>query len=56
MPDTGLYNCNQMNQMIMFAEATRETLTGIVRSTSNFSVILPECAIQVYSRFENTRP
>ena len=44
------------HQMIIFAETTRENLTGIVRSTSNFTAILTECMIQVYSRFENTRP
>ena len=44
------------HQMIIFAETTRENLRGIARSTSNFSVILTECMIQVYSRFENTRP
>jgi len=40
----------------MFAETTRETLTGIAGSTSNFSANLTECVIQVYSSFENTRP
>jgi hypothetical protein len=39
------------HQMIIFAETTLETLTGIASYTSIFFVILPECAIQVYSRF-----